>query len=174
MNRAYLGLGSNMGDRFNYLLSGLEFLKNIGGIQISKISSLYRTIPMGYTAQRDFYNLVAEVETALTPRELLAAAQAAEDAAGRKRLIHWGPRTLDVDILLYDGCIMDEPELVLPHPRLMERPFVLIPLVEIAPGIVVGGRAISEIVKALPDNGVKLLPESSRRLHVWARRQINR
>lgn len=136
---AYIGLGSNLGDRAGNLLAGLEYLGR-EGIAIEAVSSIYETEPQGFTDQPRFLNMAAKVRTALTPRELLLLLQRIETQLGRIRELRWGPRTIDLDILLYmeadagegsSPVVINEPDLEIPHPRLKERTFVLIPLLEI-------------------------------------------
>lgn len=131
--RAYLSLGSNVGDRRAHLEGALVTL---AAGEPYRVSSVYVTEPVGGVAQDDFWNLVVEIETAAGPHELLARARRAEAAAHRTREVRWGPRTLDVDVLLVGDVVVDEPELTVPHPRLRERAFVLVPLAELAPELV--------------------------------------
>jgi 2-amino-4-hydroxy-6-hydroxymethyldihydropteridine diphosphokinase len=132
---AYLSLGSNLGDRRAHLEQSLARLVN-PELQIKRLSSIYESEPMGpLTDQPDFLNAVAELETTLEPRELLAHCQAVEKALGRKRQIPKGPRTVDLDLLLIDQLVLHGPELILPHPELTRRAFVLEPLLEIAPAL---------------------------------------
>jgi 2-amino-4-hydroxy-6-hydroxymethyldihydropteridine diphosphokinase len=132
--RAFLALGSNLGDRRAYLKAAIERLPDVVAI-----SQLYETDPVGGPpGQGAFLNCVVELRTARTPRELLTAAQAAEADAARVRVERWGPRTLDVDVLLVGDEVVDEPDLVVPHPRMWERGFVLVPLADLAPELVVG------------------------------------
>jgi 2-amino-4-hydroxy-6-hydroxymethyldihydropteridine diphosphokinase len=132
MRRAFLGLGSNIGDR--RVLLG-EAVESLGPI-VRRVSPLYETDPVGGPSQGRFLNLVVEIETDLTPRGLLAVCHRLETAADRVRLERWGPRTLDVDILLMDGITVDEPDLQIPHPRMWERRFVLQPLADLEPDLV--------------------------------------
>ena len=136
MSRAYLGIGSNLGDRLGYLQLALDALAAVPGVAITAVSPVYETDPVGGPVQGDFLNAVVEVETSLEPFGLLLAAQAAERTARRVRDEHWGPRTLDVDILLYDDVRLDDPDLVIPHPRMGERAFVLGPLHDLDPSLV--------------------------------------
>ncbi|MHB1927902.1 MAG: 2-amino-4-hydroxy-6-hydroxymethyldihydropteridine diphosphokinase [Acidimicrobiales bacterium] len=131
--RAFLALGSNLGDRRANLRAAVSGLPDVVGV-----SPVYETDPVGGPdGQGPFLNAVVELRTARTPPQLLAAARRAEDAAGRLRLERWGPRTLDVDVLLVgDEVVDDPPELVVPHPRLWERSFVLVPLHDLAPDLV--------------------------------------
>jgi 2-amino-4-hydroxy-6-hydroxymethyldihydropteridine diphosphokinase len=133
--QAFLGLGSNLGDRWQYLRDGVGELPDV-----IRISPVYETDPVGGPAdQGPFLNLVVELSTDRTPRQLLASAQAAEASAHRVRRERWGPRTLDVDVLLVGEGVVHDSDLVIPHPRMWERAFVLIPLYDLAPDIV-GGR----------------------------------
>ncbi|HVC70092.1 MAG TPA: 2-amino-4-hydroxy-6-hydroxymethyldihydropteridine diphosphokinase [Acidimicrobiales bacterium] len=129
--RAFLGLGSNVGDREKNLRHALSGLRDL-----VRVSSVYESAPVGGPPQDDYLNMVAELDTALTAPELLALAQRLEEAAGRVRTVRWGPRTLDVDVLLVEGVAVDEPDLVVPHPRMWQRRFVLEPLAELAPDLV--------------------------------------
>lgn len=132
--RAFLALGSNLGDRRAYLKAGVGRLPDVVAL-----SQVYETDPVGGPpGQGAFLNCVAELHTARTPRELLGVAQAAEAAAQRVRAERWGPRTLDVDVLLVGDEVVDEPDLVVPHPRMWQRGFVLVPLADLAPELVVG------------------------------------
>jgi len=133
MSLAYLGLGSNLGDRRGNLRQAVELLAQVPGVVVRRRSSLYENPPVGYEAQPDFLNAVVEIETSLSPRALLEALQAIENRLGRERTIRWGPRTMDLDLLLFEGVRLDEEGLTLPHPRLCERAFVLVPLAELAP-----------------------------------------
>lgn len=130
---AYIGLGSNMGDRQRYLTEAMDAIEQLEDTHIIKRASIIETEPYGYLDQDSFMNTVVCVETLQTPLELLHELQRIELEAGRTREIHWGPRTLDLDILLYDELITTDPELVLPHPEIEKRMFVLESLCEIAP-----------------------------------------
>lgn len=131
----YLSIGSNMGDREKYLRDGIAFLKKDQCVRILKESSLIETKPYGKTDQDDFLNGAVKLETILTPHELLDLIHRAEEDANRVRKEHWGPRTLDLDILLYDDLEMDEEDLTIPHPDMLNRDFVLDPLRQIAPNL---------------------------------------
>ncbi|MHC4817518.1 MAG: 2-amino-4-hydroxy-6-hydroxymethyldihydropteridine diphosphokinase [Planctomycetota bacterium] len=133
--RVALGLGSNVGDRRAHLESALHGLR--ARMEVLKVSRFVATEPQGGPPQGGFLNAAALVETGLRPRELLDLAHELEEAAGRQRGERWGPRTLDIDLLLYGDEIVDESDLVIPHPRLHERRFVLDPLAEIAPDWIV-------------------------------------
>lgn len=129
--RAFLGLGSNLGDRRRYLREAIDSLDGV-----VRVSSLYETEPVGGPPGQDnFLNVVVELDTELTPRQLLGVCHRLEAAAERQRLERWGPRTLDIDVLLVGDLRVDEPDLVVPHPRMWERRFVMAPLAEIAPDL---------------------------------------
>lgn len=134
MTQAYLGLGSNLGDRRQLLRAARAALAAQEQLRVSGASALYQTAPVGGPAgQPAFLNAVLEVETALSAPQLLRLCQAVEARFGRQRQEHWGPRTLDIDLLDYDGIVCCSPELTLPHPQLPVRAFVLVPLAEVAP-----------------------------------------
>jgi 2-amino-4-hydroxy-6-hydroxymethyldihydropteridine diphosphokinase len=133
MTRAFLGLGSNVGDRARHLRDAVGSLGSVG---LRAVSPVYETDPVGGPEQGAFLNLVVELDTDRSARELLGVCHRLESAAGRVREAHWGPRTLDVDVLWIDGVTVDEPDLVVPHPRLWERRFVLAPLRDLAPDLV--------------------------------------
>ncbi|MBV8691094.1 MAG: 2-amino-4-hydroxy-6-hydroxymethyldihydropteridine diphosphokinase [Actinobacteria bacterium] len=128
--RAFLALGSNLGDRWALLERAVASLPDVVAV-----SPVYETDPVGGPEQGAFLNLVVELDTDLSPRELLEAAQRAEADAQRVRTERWGPRTLDVDVLLVGDLTVDEPDLVVPHPRMWERAFVLVPLADLAPDL---------------------------------------
>ncbi len=132
MPLAYIAFGSNLGDREAHIRAAAEKLAAAAGVELAAMSSLYETEPVG-PPQPAYLNAAAAVDTSLSPRALLALCQRIENELGRVRTIRWGPRTIDLDILLYDDEIVDEPDLRIPHPLLHERLFVLDPLVEIAP-----------------------------------------
>ena len=132
MVQAYLGLGSNIGDRKQQLLKAIDLIGNIKGIKVTKQSSIYETAPIGYTDQPNFLNLCLEIESELSPQQLLKHCLDIEQQLHRVREIRWGPRTLDIDILLYSDNIIETDNLSIPHPRMQERAFVLIPLNDIA------------------------------------------
>ncbi len=133
--RAFIGMGSNLGDRRAFLEAGLTALADLEGVMPIALSSLYETAPQGYLDQPMFLNAVLSVQTELPPPELLLAMQQIEDSHQRRRTIHWGPRTLDLDLLLYGSRRVNSPDLILPHPCITTRSFVLVPLCEIAPGL---------------------------------------
>ncbi len=134
-HRVYLSLGSNLGDRARNLRRGLELFPG-RGIQTVRVSSIYETEPQDVADQPWFLNVVVEAETDLTPHELLSRTQAIEAELGRERTVSRGPRTLDIDILLYDDLLVSAADLRIPHPRMNERRFVLEPLAELEPDLV--------------------------------------
>lgn len=138
----YLSLGSNLGDRAAYLHAALARIAALPGTRIRAVSSVIETPPWGKTDQPAFLNQAVAIATSLAPLPLLHALQAIEQALGRRRDAHWGPRTLDIDILVYDDVTCDTPELRLPHPFLTQRRFVLEPLAEIAPDLCVAGKTV--------------------------------
>lgn len=131
--RAFVAFGSNMGDKRAYIEKALGALKEHKQIRVKKISSFYETKPYGGVEQEDFLNGAVMIDTLLEPKELLSFLQKLEKEAGRERLVHWGPRTLDLDILFYGDRILWEEDLVVPHPDMKNRDFVLKPMAEIAP-----------------------------------------
>jgi 2-amino-4-hydroxy-6-hydroxymethyldihydropteridine diphosphokinase len=139
MQRACIGLGSNLEDPIRQVRSALAELAGLPRSQLLLQSSLYRSPPMGPAGQPDYVNAAALIETALEPLELLDALQAIEAAHGRLRGLRWGPRTLDLDLLVYADLRLQHPRLVLPHPGIGQRAFVLVPLAEIAPDLVIPG-----------------------------------
>jgi len=141
MTRAFLGLGSNIGDRQRYLGDAVDTLRS-GDVGFRAVSPLYETDPVGGPEQGAFLNLVVELDTELGPHELLGLCHRLEAAAERVREVRWGPRTLDVDVLWIDGVTVDDDDLVVPHPRMWERRFVLAPLQDLAPDLV-GADALS-------------------------------
>ncbi len=133
---AYISLGSNLGDRAAYLARARAEVERSPGVRVTAASSLYETEPVGFREQGWFLNQVIAVETLLAPTELLGRLQEIENLLGRVRTLRWGPRVIDLDLLLYGRLVVATPELILPHPRMYERGFVLIPLCEIAPDLV--------------------------------------
>jgi 2-amino-4-hydroxy-6-hydroxymethyldihydropteridine diphosphokinase len=149
MATVYLGLGSNLGDRAAHLRAAVAALR-AGGVRIDGLSRIYESPPMGPIEQGPFLNAAVRGETDLSPHELLQLALAVEAAAGRVREVRWGPRTLDVDVLWYSGVQLDEPGLTVPHPGLAERAFVLRPLADLSPALVLpDGRTVAEALEAL-------------------------
>jgi len=134
--RAYIGLGSNLGEREAMIRLALDDLARLPETTLMRASSLYDTEPVGEVDQPNFLNAVAEVETLLVPRQLLWNLQLVEKRLGRARTRRWGPRTIDLDLLMFGELVIEEPELVIPHPEMLRRSFVLVPLVELDPMLV--------------------------------------
>jgi 2-amino-4-hydroxy-6-hydroxymethyldihydropteridine diphosphokinase len=153
MATAYIGLGANLGDRMTTLRMAIQRLETLG--RIAAVSSLYETEPVGYLEQPRFLNSVVALDTALAPANLIGGLLGIERDLGRARSFPNAPRTLDLDLLMVDDVILDTPELTLPHPRLHERAFVLVPLAEIAPELVHPGfgKSVQELLNTLPDQG---------------------
>ena len=155
MNTAYVALGANIGDPAATVLAAFAALSNLEDSRVVHTSSLYRTAPVGLKNQPDFINAVAALETGLAPEELLDALLDLEARFGRVRRDRNGPRTLDLDLLLYDDQFIDLPRLTLPHPRLHLRAFVLQPLAEITPDLVIPGRGlIAAWLPAVANQGI--------------------
>ena len=153
---AALSLGGNVGDvaaAFDNTLAALRAHERIGNLRASQV---YVTPPWGKTDQPDFLNMAVAFETTLTPRELLALIRELEARAGRTREERWGPRTLDLDIILYGDQVIDEPDLQIPHPRAHERAFVLVPLAEVAPEARMGGSSVRDLTKMSDAHGMKV------------------
>jgi 2-amino-4-hydroxy-6-hydroxymethyldihydropteridine diphosphokinase len=152
----YLGLGSNLGDRRRNIEDAIKLMAQRKDIKVSEVSSLYETEPVGYEDQRWFINGVLKAETTLKPRKLLEALKEIEGALGRKRDLRWGPRIVDLDILLYDDKKIKDQDFVIPHPEMHRRAFVLVPLAEIASDLThsVMGRSIAELLATLPQTKV--------------------
>jgi 2-amino-4-hydroxy-6-hydroxymethyldihydropteridine diphosphokinase len=160
MAEALLALGGNLGDVRATLDRAVAALCDGPAVRLRARSSDYRTPPWGLADQPAFVNLAIAVETGLPPRALLARAQAVERALGRDRAKErrWGPRPVDIDLIAYDDLALAESDLVLPHPRLFERAFVLVPLVEIAPERVIAGRRVRDALARLDASGIEKLP----------------
>ncbi|MFZ5817103.1 MAG: 2-amino-4-hydroxy-6-hydroxymethyldihydropteridine diphosphokinase [Bacillota bacterium] len=152
MSRAYLSLGANLGDRLGQLAEALRLLDRLPGARLAAVSGVYETAPQGKTDQPDFLNCAALLETELSPLALLEGIHGVERAMGRERRERWGPRTIDIDILLFGDQVISRPELEIPHPRMADRAFVLIPLLEVAPE----REEVRRWLSALPDQGVRL------------------
>ncbi|POZ61453.1 2-amino-4-hydroxy-6-hydroxymethyldihydropteridine diphosphokinase [Chromobacterium alticapitis] len=158
MTLAYVALGSNLEQPDQQVRAALAALGHLPGSALLRHSSLYRTAPVGYADQPDFINAVAALDTALPPAELLAELFAIEQRFGRERSFRNAPRVLDLDLLYYDGVISDGPELILPHPRMRDRAFVMVPLAEIAGGKTLPGVGdVAALAAALACDGIEKL-----------------
>lgn len=133
MAGAYLGLGSNLGDRLATLERAVDLLEATSGIEVVACSRVWETDPIGGPPQPDFLNVVLRIETSRAPAELLAACNDVEATLDRVRDVRWGPRTIDIDVLTIDGYVSDDPHLTVPHPRMTQRAFVLMPLIDLDP-----------------------------------------
>lgn len=153
--RVYLSLGSNQGDKRAYLKEAVRRLDNLEKSRIIRISSLYETAAWGRTDQDNFYNLVLVLETELEPLELLDRTQKIELDLGRTRQVHWGPRTLDIDLLIFGQLELDLNRLKIPHPHMLKRRFVMEPLAEIAPELEINGRRSRDYLEELAHEGLE-------------------
>lgn len=154
---AILGLGSNIGDKRANILRAVELLTAGGDIRVVQLSKLYRTAPWGVADQAWFVNACATIATELSPRDLLLRCQAVEKAMRRVRETRWGPRIIDVDILSYRDAMISEPDLVVPHPRIAERAFVLVPLKDVEPRFELNGETIDDMLAKLDASDVAAL-----------------
>jgi 2-amino-4-hydroxy-6-hydroxymethyldihydropteridine diphosphokinase len=157
---AFIALGGNVGDVRSTFDSAIAKLCDGPDVRLKARSSDYRTPPWGVTDQPPFVNAVIAVSTTLAPHALLTHAQASERALGRDRAKeqHWGPRTIDLDLLAYDDVVLNDPTLTLPHPHLFERAFVLVPLAEIAPDRIIAGIRVSDALERVDAAGIEKLP----------------
>jgi 2-amino-4-hydroxy-6-hydroxymethyldihydropteridine diphosphokinase len=155
---AYVGLGANLGDRIVSLREAVRLLGSGQGILVKRCSPVYETEPVGGPPQGRFLNAVLAMEIDLAPELLLERCKAVENAMGRERIEHWGPRTIDIDILLYGDSIVRSKTLVIPHPRMHERAFVLAPFADLAPGVVhpVLGVTVNELLDRTGRVGIRL------------------
>ena len=154
MNKAYIALGSNIPPRFNYLKEAIGAIHELDQVSVINQSAIYETEPVGYKDQNKFLNQVIEVNTRKTALELLELCQSIENRLGRKRSVRWGPRTIDLDILLYEQEIIEMDQLLVPHPRMTQRAFVLIPLMELAPNLTLPiiNKTVSEQLDSLSND----------------------
>ena len=160
MPRAFIGLGANLGDPRRQIRAGLASLHEIPTTRLAGQSSFYLSAPLDYIEQPEFVNAVAQIQTELEPRALLDALLAIECSLGRSRSHANAPRTLDLDLLLYDMTVIDEPGLRVPHPRMHTRAFVLAPLAQIAPGIEIPGQGpIASLLAACAGQGIEKLAD---------------
>lgn len=159
MTRAALGLGGNIGDSRKLIAAAIARLAEHPGIDVEAVSALYLTPPWGKLDQPAFLNAAALIDTTLSPRQLLDAILGIERELGRERIERWGPRRIDIDILLFGSVEMNEPGLHIPHPRLTERAFALVPLGDIMPDAVVGGRSVADRAATSEKQGMQILAE---------------
>jgi len=151
---AYLGVGANLGDRLTNLQKAVDLLGAERGVRVVASSRVWETDPVGGPAQPDYLNVVIRIETELEPKELLGACRRVEEDLGRVRCVRWGPRPLDVDVLLFDDVVSNDPTLTLPHPRMLARAFVLVPLLELdADPVLPNGRRVLDA--AVDTQGVR-------------------
>jgi 2-amino-4-hydroxy-6-hydroxymethyldihydropteridine diphosphokinase len=163
---ACIGLGSNLGDKIANIQTAIEALDVSFGCRVERVSSMWESKPVGITDQPDFVNAVVRLSTTLTPNDLLEVCLNTEKQMGRVREVRWGPRNIDIDILLYDNLSIAAEKLTLPHPRMLERAFVMLPLAEIDPEISLsGGVTVRQAVKQLPYEGAVRITE-----HAWSRK----
>jgi 2-amino-4-hydroxy-6-hydroxymethyldihydropteridine diphosphokinase len=150
-----LGLGSNIGDKAANIRRALRLLEERGIVRLTAVSSIYRTKPWGYVEQDFFANACALGETRLPPLELLTAVNAIENDMGRQKSVRWGPRLIDVDVLFHGDTAFEHAQLNLPHKDLFERAFVLVPLAEIAPGLIISGRSVAKAAADFADEPIE-------------------
>lgn len=166
MNKAYLGLGTNIGNRENYLREAVEIINNNQEIKILKVSKVYETKAWGLKEQDDFLNLCVEIETKLNPQELLEVCHKVEEELNRVRTIRWGPRTIDVDILFFNDMLSLDENLTLPHPRIKERAFVLIPLMDLNTNLLIDNKTISYYLNKLSKDEIEEVKEFNMNIQI--------
>jgi 2-amino-4-hydroxy-6-hydroxymethyldihydropteridine diphosphokinase len=157
VHSAFLGIGGNLGDRLGFLTEAVRRLHQPPRMRVDAVSSVYESKPLGAATQPDYLNAVLRVATLHSPHELMAECLRIETALGRVRRERWGPRTIDIDILLYDDATIADAALTLPHPQMRARNFVLIPLAEIAPDLVLGGASIQTFAGRIDSAGLRKL-----------------
>ena len=156
VKKAWLGLGGNIGDVPASMADALQRLDQDADISVTAVSPIYKTPPWGVEDQPWFHNCCAQVETSLSPEQLLEACQEAERAGKRERIVRWGPRTIDVDILVFEGVEQNEQRLTLPHPRMLERAFVIVPLADIAPTLPLQNKPCNEWASGMDSSELEL------------------
>lgn len=152
-----IGLGGNIGDPLQAMRSALAALGSHPGCAVSRVSSVWKTPPWGVTDQPDFLNACAAIKTTLAPRDFLRLCLETEKELKRVRDLRWGPRSIDIDILFFGDFSIDEPGLTVPHPRIADRAFVLVPLGEIAPDRMINGKSIAELARSANRDGMSKL-----------------
>ncbi len=158
MTIAYIGLGSNMESPRQHITTAIQSLGEIQSTRIINVSSLYKSKPMGPQNQGDYINAVVQIETEMEPTELLNCLQAIENDHGRVRAEHWGPRTIDLDILMFGNEIIQNDRLTVPHPEITNRSFVIVPLAEIDPACVIPEKGlVSDLILRIDQDGLELL-----------------
>lgn len=155
LSQAWLGLGGNIGDVKVAMAQALRGLNADRAIEVAQVSPIYKTPPWGLEDQPWFLNCCAQISTSLSPEQLLERCQDAERQGKRERLVRWGPRTIDVDIIAFEGIEQTEQRLTIPHPRATERAFVMIPLADIAPQLIIGGKSIEQWLTQLDEEGIE-------------------
>ncbi len=157
VTKAWLGLGGNIGNVPSAMANALQRLDHDADISITSVSPVYKTPPWGVEDQAWFHNCCAEIETILSPEQLLEACQEAEREGKRERIVRWGPRTIDVDILVFEGVEQNEQRLTLPHPRMLERAFVIVPLADIASSLVLQNKECREWANSMDSSDLELI-----------------
>lgn len=157
MKQVFISLGTNIEPRFDYLKKALHFLENHKEIHLIKKSKIYETDPVGYLEQDDFLNMVVQLHTTLSPLRLLDYCQDIEKQLGRERTLRFGPRTIDLDLLVYENKIIETDRLIIPHPRMHKRSFVLVPLREVAPELMIPTfqETVSDLLKKLSSSEIE-------------------
>lgn len=149
MEYSYIGIGSNQGNSIELIKKALKLINSVNGVKVIRVAPVYRTEPIGYAVQPWFYNTVAEVQVDISPFELLDTLLGIEKALGRVRSVRWGPRTIDLDILLFGEKRIQTPRLTVPHPRMAQRAFVMVPLAHLIPDRVIQGKRVKETAEFL-------------------------
>lgn len=159
MNTVYIGIGTNIGDRSKNISDALDAVNHLPDTSVTKVSPVYETEPWGYTEQDNFYNVCAEIQTALSPNGILGACLGIEAALGRRRTFKYAPRVIDIDVLLYNDLKMNTAELTVPHPRIAERAFVLIPLKDVFPELKTGDIDFTSAFENCSKSGVSKIKD---------------
>jgi 2-amino-4-hydroxy-6-hydroxymethyldihydropteridine diphosphokinase len=160
MSEAWIALGGNLGDREDHFAHAIKLLGDHSGVSIERGSPVYETPPIGPAGQERYWNAVIEVKTSLDPAYLLASCLEVERKLGRMRDVRWGPRTIDLDVLLFGELVVDDPELTLPHPRLHERAFALRPLADLVPRKSLGGKTVIQWLGEVSEDGMVRVKDS--------------